>query len=47
MVFHKVSKEGDIFAICLNIGESLGEIGHAAGDGSKRIDELIPYRKVE
>ena len=50
MVFYKVTQKRDIFAICLNAGECLGQIGHAAvaaGDGPKRTVDLIPYRKVE
>ena len=50
VVFYKVPQKGDIFAICLNAGECLGQIGHAAVaavDGPKRTVDLIPYRKVE
>ena len=50
MVLYKVPQKRDIFAICLNAGECLGQIGHAgiaAGDGPKRTVDLIPYRKVE
>ena len=50
VVFYKVPQKRDIFAICLNTGECLGQIGHAAvaaGHGSKRTVDLIPYRKVE
>ena len=50
VVLYKVPQKRDIFAICLNAGECLGQIGHAAvaaGHGSKRTVDLIPDRKVE
>ena len=50
MVLYKVPQKSDIFAICLNTSECLGQIGHAAvaaGDGPKCTVDLIPYRKVE
>ena len=50
VVLYKIPQKGDIFAICLNTGECLGQIGHAtvaAGHRPKRTVDLIPYRKVE
>ena len=50
VVFYKVAQKRDIFAIGLNAGKCLGQIGHAAvaaGHGAKRTVDLIPYGKVE
>ena len=47
MVLHEVSQKGDICAISLHFGDSVVQIGDAARDRSERIDDQIPYGKVE
>ena len=47
VVLHEVSQKGDICAIPLHFGDAAVQIGDAAVVRSKRIDEQIPYGKVE
>ena len=47
MVFHEVSQKGDIFATSLHLSDSIVQIGDVARNGSERIDDQIPDRKIE
>lgn len=47
VVLHEVSQKGDICAISLHLGDSVVQSAHVARDRSERIDDQIPYGKVE
>ena len=47
VVLHKVSQKRYIFATPLHLGDAAGQIGHVARVRSKRIEDQIPYGKVE
>lgn len=47
MVLHEVSQQGDIGAISLHFRDSVVQSGYVARGRSERIDNQIPYGKVE